>query len=324
MKNSLLVQDTRVHLIHDQFFEKLATRLDVAQTEAQAEATKVSLIQAETDVQNARATLAFLIGQKEVKSPLVDDFAPPTPKPESDYMTDALKTRRDLLAPQFNINSARRAVDVYIAEYYPSVSLNVAGFLYREYFSEASKWDAVLSANLPIFSAGLIEADVRAAWSRLRQAALAELNTRRSVMHDVQIAYANLISSAPDQRIRGRSRRRRRSLSPGAKRFQNGLAINLDVLSAQDQLLNAELELTGVRPTTASSSTSTFAESAAISIPTNRLTRDRFPHLRQHNPSNKTRIRIRCQKHIRRRNLLRLGRPLKQCLAPNCFTFLAG
>jgi len=35
------------------------------------------------------------------------------------------------------------------------------GFLYREFFSDASKWNAILAANLPIFSAGLIEADVR-------------------------------------------------------------------------------------------------------------------------------------------------------------------
>ena len=60
------------------------------------------------------------------------------------------------------------------SQYYPSVSLNFNAFLYRENFDDASKWTAVLSANLPIFTAGLIHADVRDAWSGLRQAALLE------------------------------------------------------------------------------------------------------------------------------------------------------
>jgi outer membrane protein TolC len=126
------------------------------------------------------------------------------------------------------------------------VSLNVTGFLYREFYADASKWNAILSANLPIFSAGIIEADVRDAWSRLRQAALNESAVRRQALNDVQIAYENLANA--QQRIR--QERDEVAASQDAyeqaqQSFRNGLAINLDVITAQNDLLNAQLQLTG-------------------------------------------------------------------------------
>src|SRR6185295_10839406 len=102
-----------------------------------------------------------------VTGPLVDEFRVPADRPaEPEFEQQALALREDLRADQFAIEAARESVRAAVAQYYPSVSLNTAGFLYREFFSDASKWNAILSANLPIFSAGIIEADVRSAWSR--------------------------------------------------------------------------------------------------------------------------------------------------------------
>lgn len=250
LRNSLAVQEARVKLVRDQFAQKLATRLAVAQSEAQADATRVTLLQAESDVRNGRVTLAYLIGAGAITGPLADDFTPPPAATQSAgaYVDAALRDRRDYVAARFNTRAARRAVDVYVAQYYPSVSLNVAGFLYREFLSDASKWDAILSANLPIFSAGLIEADVRAAWSRLRQAALAEQATRRAIVRDVEVAYENLATAERKiTELEGEVEAAEEALRQSKSAYVNGLAINLDVLVAQDQLLNAQLQLTGVR-----------------------------------------------------------------------------
>ena len=56
-------------------------------------------------------------------------------------------------------------------------------------------WEGLLSANLPIFSAGLIEADVRQAWSLYRQAALIESQLRRQVAQDVQLSYQDIMAA---------------------------------------------------------------------------------------------------------------------------------
>src|SRR6185369_9403845 len=65
----------------------------------------------------------------------------------------------------------------------------------RESAPADSEWAALLSASLPIFSAGLIEADVRDAWSQLRQAKYGDSLLRRQVTQDVRVAYFDYAAS---------------------------------------------------------------------------------------------------------------------------------
>lgn len=247
LRNSLKVQEARLADVRQQLKNGLATALSVAQSRAQADATRVAFVQAQGDVWNGRSTLAFLIGTSAVRGPLRDDFKVPLPagrRTESEHEADALTGRDDLAAARAAVDSARHAVDVAFAQYYPSISLNVAGFLYREFYADASKWNTVLSANLPIFSAGVIEADVRSAWSRLREAALYESYLRRQVQNDVQLAYQNVETADGRAReLEDELQATRDAFQQARNAFDNKLAINLDVLTAQDQLLNSELQL---------------------------------------------------------------------------------
>jgi outer membrane protein len=246
LSNSLAVDAERLRQVEGRFQNHLALALEVSQTRAQAAATQVSLTQAQNDVRNGRRTLAFLIGVPAVDGPLLDEvIVPQTLLPVESFRQEAASTRQDLLAAQAAVRAAKYAVDAAISEYYPTVTLNVAGFLYREYFSQASKWDAILQANLPIFSAGIIEADVRGAWSKLRQAALYESELRRQIDQDVQTAYDNLITSGRQlanlhAEVQAAADARRQA----GQLLDNGLAVPLDVLNAQDTLLNAQLNYT--------------------------------------------------------------------------------
>jgi outer membrane protein len=243
--STLELQQARVDDVTARVKNGLSRRMDLAQSVADADATRVALVQAQSDVRNGRAVLAFLIGVKSVDGPLDDSFAvPPDPGAEMLFEQQALANRQDFLAAHAAVVAARNAVETFVAEYYPSVQLNVAGFLYRENFSDSTKWDAILSANLPIFSAGLIEADVRSAWSRLRQAALAESLLERQVRQDVQVAYENLATS--ERRItelHGEVDASSQAFQQSRDAYVNGLARNLDVLASQDLLLSAELQL---------------------------------------------------------------------------------
>ena len=245
LRNTLELQEARLSDVEQQFKNGLAIRLSVAQTRAQVDATRVTLVQAESDVKNGRSMLAFVIGVPQVNGQLIDEFPMPARVMDEPTFEDlALRSRQDLLAAHAGVQVARHDVDAAIAEYYPSISLSVEGFLYREYYSDASKWNALLSANLPIFSAGIIEADVRNAWSHLRQAALNESYTRRQVLNQVQTVYEDLttaqrrvyelndeVAAANDAYVQAKNA------------FKNDLAINLDVLTAQDQLLSSQLDL---------------------------------------------------------------------------------
>jgi len=249
LQNSLRVQKARVRDVQGKFDNHLALALELSQAKAQAAGTSAELTQAQTDVQNGRTTLALLVNVPQVDGPLANEVAVPAKlKPLAEYQHQAEITRQDLLAAQTALKVARYQVDAAIAEYYPSVSLNVAGFLYREDFSDASKWDAILIANIPIFSAGIIEADVRDAWSRLRQAALTESYLRRTIDHDVAVAYQNTIGTVSRLTdLAAQVQAAADAMAQSQLQLDNGLAVPLDVLNAQDVLLNAQLNYTSTQ-----------------------------------------------------------------------------
>lgn len=246
LENSLKLQNARLADAQSRFENHLALALEVSQTRAQVANTESLLTQARSDVRNGRHMLAFLIGVQEIDGPLVDEAAVPDQLPTVDeFRKYAAAHRQDLLGAESAVRAAKYAVDAAIAEYYPSVSIDVAGFLFRQYYSDASKWDAILIGNLPIFSAGIIEADVRDAWSKLRQAALYQSELLRQIDRDVQVAYDNLVTAREkltslQEEVQAASD----SLNQSEQLLKNELAIPLDVLTAQDTLLSAQLNYT--------------------------------------------------------------------------------
>jgi outer membrane protein TolC len=205
----------------------------------------VQVVQARGDAANARTLLAFLIGAKEVSGPLRDNFpVPPTPVPVDELLAQAWNSREDYKAAQAVVEAAKYNVEAAIGEYYPSVSLNITGYLFRENFADASKWNTLLQVNIPIFSAGVIEADVRTAWSKLRQAALNESLIRRQIEQEVHQRYQNYLTSTDklrelDAQIRAASEAYRQARAG----FEAGTAIYLEVLTAQNVLLDSELQV---------------------------------------------------------------------------------
>jgi outer membrane protein len=245
LQDSLRLQEARLHDVEVQIKNGLASSLTLSQTRSQLAATHVQLTQALSDARNGRSTLAQLIGWHDVPNPLADTLpVPPSSPLEPVFESLALVNRQDVLAAEHELQAAEYNVKVAVAQYYPSVDLNLQALLYATNYSDTSKWNALLSANLPIFSAGIIEADVRTAWSQLRQAALDESAAMKQAIHDVQTAYENLATS--DQSVRDLTdevRQAQEQYRLALQGFRSGLTTNLDVLVAQNQMLDAQLQL---------------------------------------------------------------------------------
>jgi outer membrane protein TolC len=244
LEHSLALQQARLVDLEGRLNAKLALPLEVAQARSEEASARVLLSRASNDLRNGRRTLALLIGAQDVDGPLVSSIPTPDPEaPMASYVERALAHRQDLLAAQAAVREARYSVQAAIAEYYPSASLNVVGYLYEQNYANASKWNAILSANLPLFTGGAIRADVRDAWSKLRQAALFESYLSRQIEQGVRTAYDNMSTSEVVlgqllQEVEASLDAYRQSV----ELEKNGLAIPLDVLSAQDTLLNAQLQ----------------------------------------------------------------------------------
>jgi outer membrane protein TolC len=249
LASSLKVQEARVRDIQGRQAAGVARPLDVAQTEAQASATRVALINARNDVRNGRATLAFLTAAPVQESELLDAYEPPAALPPlTEMQALAANRRRDLRAARAAVLAARQGVEAAFGQYYPSVTLDVNVFVYRESFPDDRMWDGLLRANLPIFSAGVIRADVREAWSFYRQAALAESLLRRDVAQQVQLASQDM--QANEDRIaelQVQLRAARQAFNQADQSYNVGLATNLERVTSQDQLLSAQLQLTSAQ-----------------------------------------------------------------------------
>jgi len=245
LRNSIAVQEERVADMRQRQAVGFARLVDVAQVEAQASASRVALIRAENDARNGRELLTFLIGIPVDERPLAPGKeVPESVMPVASAVEIALATRQDLQAALAAIDAARQNVQAALGQYWPSVSLNVAYFLSRESAPTDSDWTALLSANLPLFSAGIIEADVRQAWSELRQAKYAESLTRRRIAQEVRIAYENLLGSrARLAELRTTERAAQAAFDQATANQQAGRGTTLESIVAQDQLLSAQLQL---------------------------------------------------------------------------------
>lgn len=249
LKYSIKVGQLRLADIRVKQKAGVARPVDVAQTEAQLAKTRTSLIWAENDVKNSRAMLAFLIGVPSVNGPLTNGLkVPHTHWRVEPLLKPADSHRQDLIAAHDRVKVAAAALEAAWGEYFPSVSLNLTHYLSRDTFPGDVDWTSLIRVNVPIFSAGLIHADVRTAYSRLRQARLAELHVRRQVVKDLRVAVENL--KRDDQQINQLGievKAAREGLRQADAGFDAGLWTNLERLIAEDGLLSAGLTLSSAQ-----------------------------------------------------------------------------
>ena len=223
----------------------VARPMDVSLAGAQLAATRNRMIQAQDDVKNGRAMLAFLIGAPAVNGPLLNGLEVPDAAWNMASLRERADShRQDLIAAHERVHVAAVALEAAWGEYFPSVSLNLTSYLSRESFPSDVDWTSMIKVNIPIFSAGLIHADVRTAYSRLRQARLAEMYIERQVSKDLQVALENL--QGDEQQIDQlgiQVQAAQDGLKQADAAFNTGLGTNLERLMAQDGLLSAELAL---------------------------------------------------------------------------------
>jgi outer membrane protein TolC len=246
LANSLKAQQANVKTLEEQFKVGAARRLDVAQAESEASATRVTLLQAQADVRTGRAMLAFLVDAPILNNPLRDDFEPSSAVgPLNGWIAGAEAVRQDLLAADAAVRAARYNVKVAFGQYYPSVALNTDFDIYTRPFQNATLWDTILSFNIPLYTGGLIRAEVREAWSQYRVAALNQEQLKRQIDQNIQIAYVDL-NLAHDElaELQTQVLAARDEFYLAQMLYKNGGGTYLNVLQAQATLLSTQLQLT--------------------------------------------------------------------------------
>jgi outer membrane protein TolC len=246
LEHSVRVQQQRLNDMDVQRRAGVARPVDVAQSEAQLAGTRNALIRASNDVRNGRAMLAQLMGVPTVEGSLAGGFeVPREDRPVGRLLPLADAHRQDLQAARMQVIAAIERLEAAWGGYFPSVSLNLVGYLHRESFPDDVDWTGLIQVDLPIFSAGLVHANVRTAYSRLRQAHQAESGLRRLVLRELRVAVEDLTSDVQQiDQLGIRMAAAREALRQADAAYWAGIGTNLERLVAQDQLLSAELALT--------------------------------------------------------------------------------
>lgn len=244
LKRSLALQEERLRDIRGRQRAGVARPLDVFQTEAQAAGTRVALLDAQATVTTGRETLAFAVGAPVQEATLVDGFDVPQEIPTAEELRRLARfMRQDLVAAEAAARAARHDVDVAIGQYAPSVSLNFDWFVRRDTVPTDRDWAGLLIVNVPIFSAGRIEADVQDAWSRFRVTVLEWHRLDRLIRVEIANAETDLFASrARLAELEIQVRAAREAVRQADASYQVGLATNLERLIALDQELAAELD----------------------------------------------------------------------------------
>jgi outer membrane protein len=246
LTNSLTAQESNVSTLQEQFKVGAARRLDVAQAESQASQTRVQLLQSQADVKTGRALLAFLVDAPIRDNPLRDDFEAPTDVGiVESWIAEGEAGRQDLQAADAAVRSARYNVEVVFGQYYPSLSFNFSHAIYQRPFQPFTFWSAILDLNMPIYTGGRIEAQVRQAWSLYRSAALTQSQLRRQIDQTVRTAFINLdLAHKELAELEVQVIAARQEYDLALLLFKNGGGTYLNVQQAQATLLSTQLQLT--------------------------------------------------------------------------------
>ena len=235
------------------------TRTDVAQSESRLEVAKGELETARANLIRSKENYIALIG----KAP--DDLKPPPPLPNLPKSPDeavdiALMNNPDLLAAkerseaaEFDIKTARAATKPRLSTYAQGRYLNFHGTLGgnipgQNFIQEQSTAEAGIRATIPIYQGGRPSAQIRQAQARSSQAYEQEILTERNIIAQTRAAYSSWRAS---ERVIQSSERAvaAAELSLEGVRAENtvGNRTILDILNAEQELLNSQVQLVSAR-----------------------------------------------------------------------------
>ena len=230
-----------------------ASQFDVLQAEVAVANAEQTMVQARAGGATAQASLnATLNLPQDTSLDLTDTL---TPRPVTTTLDAAivqgLRDRPDLLALRSRIVAAQAGIDLASSGNQPTVGLG-AGYGVSNASGQApfvyGSWSVTLSATMAVFDGGITEAKVREARYQVDQLKTREAQTMQQVELDVRLAWLGLEQAAGRLAAATKAvEQGRESSRLAAARYSAGVGTQLELLSAQSALAQAELSLAAGR-----------------------------------------------------------------------------
>nr|WP_299328549.1 TolC family outer membrane protein [Parasphingopyxis sp.] len=261
--NQVRVLDTNLQATSDRFEIGDLTRTDVAQAEARLSTARANLDSAEAELAAAEENYLRLVGEWP------EELEPPPPLPELPATPDAAEdiavlNNPDLIAAQHNADAAERDIAAARGTRLPRLEAfargNYTNFLNTlgspalppednaRFFQEETTATVGLRATLPIYQGGRPAAQVRQSQARLQQAEETVIATERAVVADVRAAFSRYRAALQVIDATGTAVEANELALEGVRAENSvGLRTILDILNAEQELLNSQVDLVTAR-----------------------------------------------------------------------------
>ncbi len=229
----------------DRFQVGEVTRTDVSQAEARVSRARADRIQAEGNLTSTRANFRRVVG--EVPGRLQPARLPPALPTSEPQAIQLAGENPSVQAAVFNERVARDTVDVIAGEMLPTV--NLQGSLIRGEETQTRGFDrdsatVQVTVAVPLYQQGQVEARVREAKQTAGQRRIEVDDARRRAMEDTTRAWEALNTArARIQAIQSQIRAAQVALEGVIQESRVGSRTVLDVLDAEQELLNAKVQL---------------------------------------------------------------------------------
>lgn len=232
------------------------SELELNQVKSEYEQALSTIPQFEKSIAQTENSLCTLLGRNPgaiARGKTIDQLT--LPAVPSGLPSDILTNRPDIRQAEQNLISANANIGVAKALYFPSISLTGLLGLESKDLSDlfkgpAKTWSWAVPASMPIFTAGQIAGQVKAAEALQQQALFTYEKSIQEAFREVDDALIDQKKSREQIEAQGRQVASLRDYARIARlRYDNGYTSYIEVLDAERSLFNAELSYTQTQGT---------------------------------------------------------------------------
>jgi multidrug efflux system outer membrane protein len=246
IRESLIIQQDALHLTRERQKAGLAADLDVAQAQAQVDATAAERPIYENQVKLTLHALSVLLDRTPGELTQRLQQPAPIPLPENpaaaDLPSELLRRRPDIRSAERQLAAANAEIGAAVAAQYPRI--NLAAFVglqntdITDFTLLGKSWSLASTLAFPIFNWGSIKANIESRKARHQELLHAYRATVLNAFKEVEDALASLeLERRRQAQLQEAEAAEKLVFDLARERYLKGLTGFLDVLTAERSLL---------------------------------------------------------------------------------------
>lgn len=253
-RQTLASRRESLRIVRLRFESGITSELDLRRAEGEVAGASAQIPDLERQIAQSENRISILLGRNPGPVPRGASLTelPLLPEVPAGLPSALLERRPDLRQAEQRLVAANARIGEAKAAFFPQIMLTgafgVESIALSDLFTGPAKiWQFGPKVTIPIFNAGRLRSNLRAAEARQEQALIQYRQTIQQAFREVEdalVTHRKLREIRPDREVLVASARR--SLALAELRYKDGLASYLDVLDAQRQLFAAEIELTRI------------------------------------------------------------------------------